>query len=85
MHGERFTRCNHLGRLNLLEDALGFSSGILCALAGLGKFGLSILKIMLQGPVLLGGVLELLLGLANHSLVLLARNAFLGRFVLGLG
>ena len=85
MHGERLTRCNLLGRLNFLEGALGFGSGILCALAGLGKFGLLSLRITLQGLVLLDGVLELLPGLVNQDLVLLARGAFLGRFVLGLG
>ena len=59
--------------------------GIVCALAGLGKFGLLILKIALQGLILLDGVLELLLDLTDPGLVLLARDTFLGRFVLGLG
>ena len=40
---------------------------------------------MLQGLVLLDGVLELLLDLADPCLLLLARGAFLGRFFLGLG
>ena len=64
---------------------MGFGSGILCALVGLGKFELLSPRITLQGLVLLDGVLELLLDLADPGLLLLARGAFLGRFVLGLG
>ena len=85
MHNESLTRRNFLGRLDLLEGTLGFGSGILRALAGLGKFGLPSLRITLQGLVLLDGNLELLLDLADPGLVLLARDALLGRFVLGLG
>ena len=85
MHGEKLTRCNHLGRLNFLEGALGFGSCILCALADLRQFGLLRLTIALQGLKSLYRALELLLCPANSGLVLLARGAFLGRFVLGLG
>ena len=85
MHGERITRRNLLGRLNVLEGVLGFGSCILCALAGLRQFGLLCLTIALQGLKSLDRALELLLRLANPGLVLLARGAFLGRFVLGLG
>ena len=85
LHGERLTCRNLLGRLNLLEGALGFGSGLMRALVGLRKFGLLRPKIALQGLELLDGILELLPGLANQGLVLLTRGAFLGRFVLGLG
>ena len=85
LHGERITRRNLLGRLNFLEGALGFGSGILCALTGHRKFGPMRLKIALQGLKSLDRALELLLRLANLGLVLLVRGAFLGRFVLGLG
>ena len=85
MHIESLTRCNLLGRLDLLEGALGFGPGILCALAGLGKFGLLLLKFTLQGLILLDDVVELLLDLANPGLLLLAPDLFLGCFVLGLG
>ena len=85
MHNESLTRRNLLGRLDFLEGALGFGSGIVCALAGLGKLRLLILKVALQGLVLLDGVLELLLDLIDPGLLLLALGAFLGRFVFGLG
>ena len=85
MHSERLTCRNLLGRLNLLEGALGFGSDILRALVGLRKFGLLRLTIALQGLEPLDRALELLLRLANPGLVLLAHGAFLGRFVLGHG
>ena len=85
MHGETITRRYLLGRLNILEDVLGFGSCILCALASLRQFGLLRLKVALQGLKFLYHALELLLRLANLGLVLLACGAFLGRFVLGLG
>ena len=85
MHNESLTRRDLLGRLDFLEGALGFGSGILCVLAGLRKLGPLCLRITLQGLVLLDGVLELLLDLADPGLLLLARGAFLGCFVLGLG
>ena len=85
LHIECLTRRNLLGRLNLLKGALGFGSCILRALAGLRQFGLLRLTIALQGLKSLYRALELLLRLANPGLVLLARGAFLGRFVLGLG
>ena len=62
----------------------GLRPGILCVLAGLRKFGPLQLNIMLQGLVLLDGVLELLLDLADPGLLLLAHGVFLGRFVFGL-
>ena len=74
-----------LGHLDFLVGALGFSSSLLCALAGLRKFGCLYLRIMLQGLILLDGVLELLLDLADPGLLLLTCGVFLGRFVLGLG
>ena len=85
LHGERLTRRNLLGRLNFLEGVLGFGSCILCTLPGLRQFGLLRLTIALQGLKSLNRALELLLRLANPGPVLLARGAFLGRFVLGLG
>ena len=84
-HGESLTRRNFLGHLNLLESALGFGSCVMRALASLRQFGLLRLKIALQGLKFLYHALELLLRLANPGLVLLARDAFLGRLVLGLG
>ena len=59
--------------------------GILCALAGLRKFGPLCFRITLQGLKFFHEVLELLLDLINPSLLLLALGAFLGRFVFGLG
>ena len=85
MHSESLTRRNLLGRMDFLEGALGFGSGILRALAGLSKFGFLCPGITLQGLVLLDGVLELLLNLADPGLVLLACGMFLGRFFFGLG
>ena len=67
MHNESLTRRDLLGRLDFLEGALGFGSGILRALVGLGKFGLLNLRITLQGLVLFDGVLELLLDLADKG------------------
>ena len=78
LHSDSLTRRNLLGRLDFLEGALGFGLGILRALAGLSKFGLLCLRITLQGLVLLDGVLELLLNLADLG-------TFLGRFFFGLG
>ena len=74
LHNESLTCCNLLGRLDFLDGALGFGSGTLCALAGLGKFGLLSLRITLQGLVLFDGVLELLLDLTDTGLLLLARS-----------
>ena len=85
LHNKSLTRRDLLGRLDFLEGALGFGPGILCALAGLGKFGLLLLKVALQGLALIDSVLELLLDLTDPGLLLLARGVFLGRFVFGLG
>ena len=85
MHNESLTRRDLPGRLDFLKGTMGFSSSLLCALAGLRKFGRLRLRITLQGLVLLNSVLELLLNLADPGLVLLARDTLLGRFVLGLG
>ena len=85
LHNECLTRRNHLDRMNLLGGLLGFGFGVLCALEGLSKLGLLRLRVMLQGLVFLDEILELLLDLADPGLFLLARGAFLGRFVFGLG
>ena len=63
----------------------GLRLGILHALEGLSKLGLLSLRVTLQGLVFLDEILELLLDLADPGLLLLARGAFLGRFVFGLG
>ena len=85
LHNECLTRRDLLGCLDFLEGALGFGSGILHVVAGLGKFEILSLRVTLQGLVLVDGVLKLLLDLADPGLLLLARGMFLGRFVLGLG
>ena len=85
LHNEILTHRDLLGRLDFLEGTLGFGSGNMCALAGLGKFRLLILKVALQGLVLLDGVLELLLDLTDPSLMLFACGLFLRRPVLGFG
>ena len=85
LHIECLTHRNLLGRLNLLEGLLGFSFGILCALAGLRKLGLLRLRVTLQGIVFFDEVLELLLDLVNPSLLFLTLGALLGRFVFYLG
>ena len=83
MHNESLTRRGLLGRLDFLKGALGLGSSLLCALVGLRKFGHLRLRITLQGLILIDGVLELLLNLTDPGLMLLARGAFLGCFVLG--
>ena len=85
LHNESLTRHDLLGRLDFHKGTLGLGSSLLCASAGIRKFGHLRLRITLQGLVLLDDVLELLLDLANPGLVLLARGVLLGRFVLGLG
>ena len=82
---ECLTRRYLLDRLNLLEGLLGFGLGVLCALECLCKLGLPCLRVTLQGLVLLGKVLELLLHFANSGLLFLPLGALLGRFVFGLG
>ena len=64
---------------------MGFGLGIFCTLEGFGKLGRLCLEVMLQGLELLAELLELLLDLADPGLLLLARGAFLGRFVFVLG
>ena len=83
LHNKCPTCRNILGRLDLLEGLLGFGSGVLRALEGLGKLGLLSLRVALQGLILLNDILELLLDLADPGLVLLVCGAFLGRSVLG--
>ena len=85
LHNKCLTCRNLLGRLDLLEGPLVFGSSVSCALEGLGKLGLLSLRVTLQGFVLLDGILELLLYLVDTGLLPLARGAFLGRFVFGLG
>ena len=71
--------------MDFLEGALGFNPGIVCALAGLCKFGLLIRNIALQGLAFLYGVLDLLLDLTDPGLMLFTGGLFLGRSLLGLG
>ena len=85
MHNESLTRRVLLGRLDLLKGAPGLGSGLLCAPAGVRKFGRLRLRITLQGLVFLEKILELLLNLAESGLLLLALDALLGRSVFGLG
>ena len=63
----------------------GFGLGVLCALEGLRKLGLSRLGVTLQGLAFFDEVLELLLNLADSGLLLLALGTLLGCFVFGLG
>ena len=85
LHKEFLTRRYLLGRLNLLEDLLGFGSGVFRALEGLSKLGLSRLRVTLQGLIFFDEILELLLNLVDTSLLLLALDALLGCFFFGLG
>ena len=85
LHIDSLTHRNLLGRLDFMEGALGFGSGILRALAGLRKIGPLHPRVTLQGLVLLDKLLELLLNLANLGLLLLALGVLLGRFFVGLG
>ena len=64
---------------------MGFKLGIVCALAGLGKFGLLIRNVALQGLAFLDGVLELLLDITDPGLMLFTGRLLLGRSPLGLG
>ena len=84
LHIECLTCRYLLHRINLLEGLLGYSLGILCALEGRGKLGLSRLQVKLQSLVLLHESLELLLHLAHPCLLFLPLGALLGRFVFGL-
>ena len=85
LHNEWLTRRYLLGRLNFLEGLLGFGFGASHALEGLSKLRLSCLRVTLQGLVFFDLILELLLDLANPSLLLLSLSALPGRFVFGLG
>ena len=85
LHNEFLTRRYLLDHLKLLEGLVGFSLGMLCALEGCNKLGLSRLRVKLQSLVLLHESLELLLHLAYSGLLLLSLDALLGRFVFGLG
>ena len=85
LHIECLTRRYLPHRLNFLEGLLGFGLGMLCALEGRGKLGLSRLRVKLQSLVLLHESLELFLHLAHPCLLFLPLGALLGRFVFGLG
>ena len=85
LHKECLTLRYLLGRLDFLEGSLGFCSGIVCTLACLGKFGLLIQNVALQGLALLHGVLELLLDLTNTVLMLFSGGFFLYCSLLSLG
>ena len=85
LHIEGLTRLYLLHRINLLEGLLGFGLGILCALEGRGKLGLSRLQVKLQCLVLRHESVELLLHLAHLCLLFFLLGVLLGRFVFGLG
>ena len=84
LHIECLTRRYLPHRLNFLEGLLGFGLGLLGALKGRGKLGLSHLRVKLQSLVFLHESLELLLHLAHPSLLLFSLGALLGRFIFGL-
>ena len=84
LHKEFLTRRYLLDRLKHLEGLVGFGLGIFCILKGLRKLRPLRLRVTLQGLVFFDEILELLLHLANSSLLLLALGALLGRFVFGL-
>ena len=54
-------------------------------MAGLGKFGLLIRNVALQGLAFLDDILELMLDLTNPGLMLFSGAFFLYRSLLGLG
>ena len=83
MHVKCLTRGDLLGLLDLLESIPGLISCGLHALASLGKFGLSNLRLGLQGFALLHRVLELLLDLIDPGLELLTGGLLLDNLPLG--
>ena len=85
LHNECLTRRYLPHRLNLLKGLVGFSLGALDAFKRLRKLRLPRLRVQLQGLVLFGKSLELLLHLAYSGFLLLPFNAFFVRFVFGLG
>ena len=84
LHNEFLTRRYLLDRLKLLEGLVGFGLGIFCVLKGLHKLRPLRLRVTLQGIVFFDEILELLLHLADSSLLLLTLSALLGRFVFSL-
>ena len=64
---------------------MGFGLGAPDAFKRLRELGLSRLRVKLQGLVLFGESLELLLHLAYSGFLLFLFNALLDRFVFGLG
>ena len=85
LHNECLTRCYLLHRINLLEGPVGFSLGAPGAFKRLRELGLSRLRVKLQGLVLFGESLELLLHLAYSGFLLFPLTALLGRFVFSFG
>ena len=85
LHIECLTRCYLLRRINLLEGLVGFGLGAPDAFKRLRELGLSRLGVKLQGLMLFGESLELLLHLAYWGFLFLPFNAFFGRFVFALG
>ena len=83
MHVKSLTRCDLLGLLDLLESVPGLIPCGLCALASLGKFGLSNRCLALQGLTLLHHVLGLLLDLIDPGLELLRSGLLLNSLPLG--
>ena len=85
LHNEFLTQSYLLDRLKQLEGLVGFGLGIFCILKGLRKLRPLRLRVTLQGIVFFDEILELLLHLADSSLLLLALGVLLSRFVFGLG
>ena len=84
LHKECLTRRYRLDRLDFLEGLLGFGLGIFRALEGFDKLGRLRLEVMLQGLELLAELLELLMYLANPSILLFTLGALCGRLGFGL-
>ena len=85
LHNECLTHRYLVGRLDFLLGLLGFGLGVFRALEDLCKLRLLCLEVTLQGLELLAKLLELLLYLAQPSILLFTLSALHGRLVFGLG
>ena len=85
LHIECLTRFYLLHRVNLLKGLVGFGLGAPDAFKRLRELELSCLRVKLQGLVLFGESLELLLHLAHWGFLFLLLNTFFGHFVFGHG
>ena len=85
LHIEFLTRCYLLRLIDLLEGLVGIGLGTPDAFKRLRELGFSRFRVQLQGLVLFGESVELLLHLAHSGFLFLPFNVFFGRFVFGLG